>query len=353
MAEARKLGKDVHIYNQGASRYSFGLYQWSEYRKGVKARWQWHLNILHGYQFFDLDGREPDTAMLCYGRKEIYPTIAFERCREGAEDFYLYQTLWNLIEAKRKQGQETDAVKAAATLLESATASVKLNQREEPEGFDADDLKAKVIAAIEGLAGPMREEGRWEPEMRRLEEMDEKAPPPEGAVLFVGSSSIRGWDLPKSFPDLKTINRGFGGSQLADVVRYADRIVLPCKPRIIVLYAGDNDIASGRSPEQVAADFKAFVKKVQDALPETRVLFISIKPSIQRWKLVEKMRRANELIRDFAMRDKRLGYVDADTPMLGPDGKPRPELFKPDGLHLNDEGYKLWASLLTPLLKGE
>ena len=151
MAEARRRGKEVHIYNQGRTRYSFGLYQWSEYRKGVRARWQWHLNILHGYQFFDLDGREPDTAMLCYGRNELYPTIHFERCREGAEDFYLYQTLWNLVERKRQQGEGKQAVDAAAGLLEAMTSKVKLNQRRPPEGFDADAFKAEVIAAIEAM----------------------------------------------------------------------------------------------------------------------------------------------------------------------------------------------------------
>ena len=152
MAEARKLGKEVHIYNQGRDRYSFGLYQWSEWRKGVAARWQWHLNILHGYQFFDLDGREPDTAMICYGRDVIYPTIHFERCREGAEDFYLYNTLWRLVEARRKAGAETEAVKAAARLLDDAAASVKLNQRTPPEGFDPEASKLALIAAIESLA---------------------------------------------------------------------------------------------------------------------------------------------------------------------------------------------------------
>jgi len=152
MAEARRLGREIHIYNQGRTRYSFGLYQWSEFRKGVRARWQWHLNVLHGYQFFDLDGREPDTAMLCYGRRAIHPTIHFERCREGAEDFYLYQTLWNLVEKKRREGRETAEVKPAAALLENATAKVQLNQRRPPDGFDADALKAKIIAAIERLA---------------------------------------------------------------------------------------------------------------------------------------------------------------------------------------------------------
>jgi len=146
MEEAKRLGKDVHIYNQGRTRYSFGMYQWSEFRKGVKARWQWHLNVLHGYQFFDLDGREPDTAMICYGRDAIYPTIHFERCREGAEDFYLYQTLWNLAE-----NRQDSAGKAAADLLENAVKEIKINQRRQPDGFNADEFKVKVVEAIQTL----------------------------------------------------------------------------------------------------------------------------------------------------------------------------------------------------------
>ena len=151
MAEAKKLGRSVHIYNQGRSRYSFGLYQWSEWRKGVAARWQWHLNVLHGYQFFDLDGREPDTAMICYGRDRIHPTIHFERCREGAEDFYLTNTLARRIDQMRKDSKDTQAVRDAARLLDGIAARVKLNQRNPPEGFDADALKLQVIAAIESL----------------------------------------------------------------------------------------------------------------------------------------------------------------------------------------------------------
>ena len=147
MAQAKKLGKDIHIYNQGRTRYSFGLYQWSEFQHGVKARWQWHLNVLHGYQFFDLDGREPDTAMLCYGRDRIYPTIHFERCREGAEDFYLYQTLAHLV-------SEQPAAAAAArarTVLAGLKEGVALNQRQPPAGYDPRRLKARVIAACEAF----------------------------------------------------------------------------------------------------------------------------------------------------------------------------------------------------------
>lgn len=134
LSEAKALSKEVHIYNQGTSRYSFGLYQWNECQKGVKARWQWHLNILHGYQFFDLDGREPDTAMLCYGRNAIYPTLDFERCREGAEDFYLCQML-----ARRTPD---------SAFLRQATTGLRLNQREPPTGFDADAFKAGLIQAL-------------------------------------------------------------------------------------------------------------------------------------------------------------------------------------------------------------
>ncbi len=152
MAEARKLGKEIHIYNQGRDRYTFGLYQWSEYQKGVRARWQWHLNILHGYQFFDLDGREPDNAMICYGRNGLYPTIQFERCREGAEDFYLYNTLWKLIKRMRAKGKESPALSSAAKLLEDATSRAKLNDRRQPEWFDPEEFKVRVVEAIEKFA---------------------------------------------------------------------------------------------------------------------------------------------------------------------------------------------------------
>ena len=119
--------------------------------QGRAARWQWHLNVLHGYQFFDLDGREPDTAMICYGRERIYPTIHFERCREGAEDFYLMQTLSNRIESLRASGKDSTELQAAETLLESTTASVAFNQRQPPEGYDADAMKAAMVEALERL----------------------------------------------------------------------------------------------------------------------------------------------------------------------------------------------------------
>jgi lysophospholipase L1-like esterase len=191
----------------------------------------------------------------------------------------------------------------------------------------------------------------WEKAIQGFEAKDKKAPPPKGAILFAGSSSIVGWNLSKYFPDLVTLNRGFGGSRIPDSTEFADRIIIPCAPKIIVFYAGDNDIAGNKTPERVCDDYKAFVKKVHDALPETKVIFISIKPSIARWKLWDKMQAANKLIAEFIRTDKRLGYVDVGPPMLGDDGKPKPELFVKDGLHLSAEGYKLWTSLVLPYLK--
>jgi len=114
----------------------------------VRARWQWHLNVLHGYQFFDLDGREPDTAMICYGRERIYPTIHFARCREGAEDFYLYQTLAHAIERRSAAGQTE---REATELLTRLTDGMQLNQTTPPDGYNPDATKLEVIEALERL----------------------------------------------------------------------------------------------------------------------------------------------------------------------------------------------------------
>jgi lysophospholipase L1-like esterase len=189
---------------------------------------------------------------------------------------------------------------------------------------------------------------KWEKDIAAFEAQDAKSPPPKNAVLFVGSSSIRLWNLKESFPAIDTINRGFGGSELADSVHYARRIVIPHAPRVVVLYAGDNDIANGKSPERVFRDFKQFVDVIQAALPKTKVVYIGIKPSIKRWALIEPIRQANRLIREYiaAQKSETLVFVDVDQPMLDADGKPRADLLLDDGLHLNKKGYEMWTRLL-------
>jgi lysophospholipase L1-like esterase len=193
----------------------------------------------------------------------------------------------------------------------------------------------------------------WRQDIARFAALDADKMPPEGAVLFVGSSSIRLWDLAKSFPDLVAINRGFGGSQICDSTHFADVLVVKYKPRKIVFYAGDNDINSGKSAEQVHVDFRAFVAKVRESLPKTRIVYISTKPSIERWKLRDVQREANRLIAAECEQDDTLEFVDVWPVMLGDDGEPRKDIFVEDGLHLNETGYKLWTELLGPQLGAE
>jgi lysophospholipase L1-like esterase len=201
------------------------------------------------------------------------------------------------------------------------------------------------------LAEEKADFARWEKDIAAFEKQDRDRPPPKNAVLFVGSSSIRLWDLPRSFPETEVINRGFGGSHLADAAHFAPRLVVKYEPRLVVLYAGDNDIAAGKSPEQVAADFRDFAGTVRKGLPKARILFLSIKPSPRRWALREKVAKANALIEAQCKQDEGLLYLDVATPLLGKDGRPRPELFREDDLHLNARGYELWASVLGPHLK--
>lgn len=211
-----------------------------------------------------------------------------------------------------------------------------------------------VVTLCLGTAAALaQEESRWEKAMQAFERADAENPPPKGEIVFVGSSSIRFWNTDESFPELKVINRGFGGSQTADALEFADRIVIPHEPRIVALYAGDNDIAAGKTPDQVVADTKAFFEKIHNALPETRIIYVPIKPSIARWHLVEPMRESNAKVRKITESDPRLFYIDIDTPMLGKDGKPREELFVNDGLHMSPEGYAIWNRIIRPYLNEE
>ena len=146
------------------------------------------------------------------------------------------------------------------------------------------------------------------------------------------------------------INRGFGGSHTSDVNHFAERIVLKYAPRTIVFYAGDNDIADGKTPEQVAGDFEKFVEIIHAKLPNANIIYLPIKPSLARWQLWPKMQETNALVKNFTNGKSHLSYVDTATPMLGSDGKPRPEIFLDDGLHMNDQGYQIWSELLRDRL---
>ena len=215
-------------------------------------------------------------------------------------------------------------------------------------------LRSALILALLAAEALAQTTNRWEKDIAAFEAQDRTNPPPKNAVLFIGSSSIRLWKtLAQDLPELKVINRGFGGSQIADSVLFVDRIVVPYRPERIVMYAGGNDINAGKTPEQVASDFKEFVAKVHRELPETRIAYISIAPNPARWAQVERVKRANELIREFTGTDKRLSFIDVFPHMLGEDAKPRPEIFVEDRLHMNEKGYEIWKRVVGAALSGK
>lgn len=191
----------------------------------------------------------------------------------------------------------------------------------------------------------------WEADIAHFEQLDAQAPPPRGGVVFVGSSSIRMWDsLAADFPGQAVINRGFGGSEVRDSTWYADRIVIPYRPRLVVFYAGDNDLNAGRTPQQVRDDFVAFVSRVRRGVPHARIAFISIKPSPSRAQLLPQIAEANRLVQEAAHRFANVDFLDVYTPMLDADGQPRPELFREDQLHMTADGYAIWRRVVGPEL---
>lgn len=202
--------------------------------------------------------------------------------------------------------------------------------------------------AAEPVADP--DPNRFAGEIEAFAQWDSKNAVPADPILFVGSSSIRMWRTHESFPDLPVINRGFGGSHISDVIHFADRIVMPYKAGMIVFYAGDNDIAGGKSAERVLADYRRFVACVRAKYADVPIIFISIKPSGSRWTLWPEMKKANGLIKDFCDADPRLFFADLATPLLAADGQPDLSLFIGDRLHLNAAGYAVWNKALLPLI---
>lgn len=207
-----------------------------------------------------------------------------------------------------------------------------------------------VLIILFGGAANIPASDRWESAIKKFEEQDKQQAPPQNATLFVGSSSIVFWDLQKSFPNLTLIKRGFGGSLFRDATYYADRIVIPYKPKTVAIYDGDNDLKAGLTADEVFADCKAFIEKVHATLPDTKIVVLSCKPSIARWELYGEQQKSNKLIEDYTKANKNLLFVDVGTALLGADGKPRAELLKEDGLHLNEAGYEIWTKILTPIL---
>lgn len=207
-------------------------------------------------------------------------------------------------------------------------------------------------ALILAASAESRASTAFEADIRAFETADQRTAPPSDAVLFLGSSTITRWsDLAASFPGFKVLNRGFGGSQMSDVLHFFDRLVPRYAPALIVLYEGDNDLNGGRTVDQVFAGWTNFVDRVERVLPHTGVLFVSVKPSPSRLQWLAAQQELNRRIAVDCARRSRCDFVDVATPMLDGAGKPRPELFLSDQLHLTAPGYTLWQSILQPHLE--
>lgn len=191
---------------------------------------------------------------------------------------------------------------------------------------------------------------RFAETIKRFGARDRKNTPPRDPILFVGSSSIVLWQSASAFPGYPIVNRGFGGSHTSDVLHYFDQVVAPYKPSLIVFYCGDNDIAAGKTPEQVLADFDKFRELVDKHCGPTPVIYLPIKPSTSRWDKWPQMSEVNAVIKKQASEDDLLVYANTAEVLLGPDGTPDPALLRDDGLHLNQAGYDKWNAVLKPLL---
>ena len=218
------------------------------------------------------------------------------------------------------------------------------------------DLGKQFAIAVHGLrttplsSTPDPDPLRFQPEIDAFAEWDNKNSFVPDSVLFAGSSSMVYWPAARAFPECPIVNRGFGGSHISDVNHFYPDVVKKYRPRVIVFYAGDNDIAAGKSPSQVFEDFGKFLATMRSDLPDTDLFYLPIKPSTSRWHLWREMDEVNTLIKNLAESEEDIVYVDIATPMLVEDGTPNKELFVGDGLHLNSKGYELWTSVLGPYL---
>jgi lysophospholipase L1-like esterase len=190
-------------------------------------------------------------------------------------------------------------------------------------------------------------------EINAFKKQDSASMPPKNAILFVGSSSFRMWSsVQQDFPVHVVINRGFGGSSLPDVIRYADQIIIPYQPKQILIYCGENDMASSDTiaAQTVNSRFQQLFNQIRKALPDVPIAFVSMKPSPSRQHLLKKIANANELIKRFLKDQPKTAYIDVFSAMVDQDGNPNPDLFVDDRLHMNKKGYAIWVQIIGPYL---
>ena len=183
---------------------------------------------------------------------------------------------------------------------------------------------------------------------------DAANPPPKGAIVCTGSSSMRMWHplIKDDLPGLTLLPRGFGGSHYTDLIYHLEALVFKYQPRALLLYEGDNDANYGKTPERIFQDFKFLAEQCRKRFPDLRLYIIGAKPSIARWAIAEQMQRSNAMIQDYCRANLGFTYIDVWSQLLDGDGQARPELFMEDKLHLNSAGYDRWTAAIAPVLLG-
>ena len=188
-------------------------------------------------------------------------------------------------------------------------------------------------------------------EIQEFKKEDSAQKPPKNAVLMIGSSSFRLWnDVHDYFPGYTFLNRSFGGSSLPDVIYYYDDVIRPYKTQQILIYCGENDLGPNANGDSVINRFKKLYSMIRKDHKKARITYVSIKPSPSRAHLMPQMVIANEGIRAFLATQKRTDFVDVYRKMLTPEGKPMPDIFLKDQLHMNAKGYAIWQKAISPYL---
>lgn len=228
-----------------------------------------------------------------------------------------------------------------------------------PTHFAA-SIEDQIVNAVCAMLPKPFQEVRDSPAVKWKKDVDKlvaaaEQDPPTGKIVFIGSSSIRRWDVKKSFPNLPVVNHGFGGSTYRDALYFVDRLITNYKPATVVIYSGDNDIGYGKSAEQTASDAVYTIRAIRQKLPDTRIVVLNIKPSLKRWGMYAVQQRANNMIEYYIKTsgDRKTFFVDTGSTLLGSDGQPNPACFVEDRLHMTNYGYELWTAKLRPYLLDE
>lgn len=213
-------------------------------------------------------------------------------------------------------------------------------------------VSAVILLCFTAVYGQYDPVERWGKTIAQFGHQDSVSAPKPGGILMLGSSSFTIWkDVSTYFSGKEIINRGFGGSQMSDVLFFKEKLILPYSPKQIWLYEGENDITSGKTPDAILNEIKQLVQWTKEKYPKISFILISMKPSPSRWELRETMLEMNRKLKAFAQSDKHMKFVDIWNPLLGPDGKPVNGNYLDDLLHLNANGYKIWHKAMLPALK--